>query len=85
MDKSLIDLGIKFYGVGVTTLEEVFLSVGKDEDENEIEESKGGFSKINSEEENKQKGFIDEYAISDSSVQGAINIFMLHFYALSVK
>lgn len=55
MNKSKVELGIKFYGVGVTTLEEVFLSVGKDEDENKIEESKGGFSKINSEEENKQK------------------------------
>lgn len=35
LDASLGDLRIKSYGVGVTTLEEVFLRVGKDEEENE--------------------------------------------------
>lgn len=84
LDKSLDRLGIKFYGVGVTTLEEVFLSVGRDQDEETEEEQKEGMN-INSDEERKQKGFIDEYAISDNSVQGSCNIFMLHFQALSTK
>lgn len=33
LDHNLIELGISSYGVGITTLEEVFLKIGKDEEE----------------------------------------------------
>jgi ATP-binding cassette subfamily A (ABC1) protein 3 len=41
LDNSLDELGIRSYGVGITTLEEVFLKIGKgevndDEDEEEM-------------------------------------------------
>ena len=39
MDSNLIELGIRSYGVGITTLEEVFLRIGKGDDElGEVEE-----------------------------------------------
>ena len=42
LDDNIEKLGISSYGVGITTLEEVFLKIGKheeDEDDKEIEES----------------------------------------------
>lgn len=100
LDQSLRDLRIKSYGVGVTTLEEVFLRVGKqdeEEEESKDEGSKKSLSDIKKEveEEKRQIGNgvrslnktddltgIDEYSIADQSEQ---NIFLLHFWALSVK
>lgn len=39
LDENIEQLGISSYGVGITTLEEVFLKIGKhDEDEEEIEQ-----------------------------------------------
>ena len=78
-------LQIRSYGVGVTTLEEVFLSVGKDDEFGENIRNTLNQRKSIKKEEIKEEGFIDNYAIADSSVSGTLNIFLLHFWALSVK
>jgi ATP-binding cassette subfamily A (ABC1) protein 3 len=38
LDSNLEELGIRSYGVGITTLEEVFLKIGKGEKEQDDEE-----------------------------------------------
>jgi len=81
----LQSLQIRSYGVGVTTLEEVFLSVGKDDEFGENIRNTLNQRKSIKKEEIKEEGFIDNYAIADSSVSGTLNIFLLHFWALSVK
>lgn len=98
LDQSLRDLRIKSYGVGVTTLEEVFLRVGRDEEESETQSRKSiNNLKKDIEEEKFQKngtkkslnasGDVDgeEYSIAERSEQGTLNIFWLHFVALSIK
>jgi len=69
LDENLDSLRIRSYGVGVTTLEEVFLSVGKDDELGEdiwntLKEWKS--KKMN--EEELKENFIDNYAIADESV-----------------
>ena len=36
-------------------------------------------------EEELKENFIDNYAIADESVQGFLNVFFLHFAAMSIK
>ena len=54
LDNSLKTLRIKSYGVGVTTLEEVFLRVGRDEEESRIESVGPGSNNSKEEENNKE-------------------------------
>jgi ATP-binding cassette, subfamily A (ABC1), member 3 len=95
LDQSLKILKIKSYGVGVTTLEEVFLRVGKDEDEEELHDPRKSISDMKREVEEMKKEksqgtikslndsgeneIVDEYTIAEESVQ---NVFWLHFWAL---
>lgn len=93
LDQSLRDLKIKSYGVGVTTLEEVFLRVGKQDDE---ESENGGQQSIAQikrqlEEEKEVTGGsmhslnhsgdhkTEDYSIAEESEQ---NVFWIHFWAL---
>mmetsp|Transcript_22180 Transcript_22180/g.21974 ORF Transcript_22180/g.21974 Transcript_22180/m.21974 type:complete len:742 (-) Transcript_22180:1165-3390(-) len=93
LDESLKQLRIKSYGVGVTTLEEVFLKVGHQDEEGngsspdspKIEETK----EDNSQEANEivrindsQRSDNDDYSIAEQSEK---NVFFLHLYALCVK
>lgn len=92
LDENLKNLKIKSYGVGVTTLEEVFLKVGREDEDGgsrksvselkqEIEETKNEKSSksLNHSGEMEQ---VDEYSIAENSVE---NVFWLHFGALVTK
>ncbi|CAI2386282.1 unnamed protein product [Moneuplotes crassus] len=91
LDNSLGDLKIKSYGVGVTTLEEVFLKVGhQNEEENKDsqllkqEETKEGFDNPQTQSQlnfSRESG-VEEYSIADKHEK---NVFWLHYYALCVK
>ena len=100
LDANLEQLRIRSYGVGVTTLEEVFLSVGKDDKLEEegsqfrktIEIRKRRSTKLNDEEEKAdaietEAMESDEQFIDDYAIsdRAVENVFWLHFYALSVK
>ncbi|CAI2381272.1 unnamed protein product [Moneuplotes crassus] len=78
LDNSLEKLQIKSYGVGVTTLEEVFLKVGE-QDEEEKPINLNRTFRINDSE----LGYDDDYySIAEESEQ---NVFFTHLYALCVK
>ncbi|CAI2386299.1 unnamed protein product [Moneuplotes crassus] len=87
LDNSLEDLKIKSYGVGVTTLEEVFLKVGYQKGE-EIEEME--YSKHEEAEGHQTKSQLNYSGNSDVGGYSVAedhekNVFWLHYYALCVK
>ena len=82
-DQNLHQLGVTSYGVSMTTLEEVFLKVERDPEEDQaqkIEKIKRRMTSL--QEEGKVE---DEYSISKEQVQGGFAIFWLHFIALIIK
>lgn len=87
-DQNLDSLGIRSYGVGITTLEEVFLKIGhgleEDEEHQAIQEqTKTSVSKINETVVSDPEGnFMDNYSISNESSK---SFFFLHFCALLRK
>ena len=100
LDNSLQLLRIKSYGVGVTTLEEVFLRVGKNEDHNKIKPIENKNISKDEEQKESNEGILkhsdrfvnksdeddsEEYSIADKSETGACNLFWLHFGALFIK
>lgn len=80
-DKNLADLGVNSYGVSMTTLEEVFLQVegGSNEEKDQAIEriKKKMTSELGKEDEN--------YSMAKEQIEGACNIFWLHFIALFLK
>lgn len=84
LDSNLEALGIRSYGVGITTLEEVFLRIAKDggskedESEEEIKSLKGG------DQESLLKAF-DDYSIAERHEEGAMNVFFQNLKALLKK
>jgi len=79
-DHDLDRLGIRSYGMSVTTLEEVFLKVGHGEDEGKNLEAKEHLQIANSIAEDK-----DDYSIADEHETGYFNLFRIHFKALFMK
>ena len=83
LDQSLSQLGVRSYGVGVTTLEEVFLRVAKsahdDEDEADVHVRKEDL-------DNDNKGTYeeDDYSIQRDGLQGS-SLVIQHFVALVKK
>lgn len=83
------DLNIRSYGVGITTLEEVFLKIGHGEIEND-EEGKLLHSKLQNESNPNSIAQdlataeleLDEYSITESH---ETSVFCLHFVALVKK
>ncbi|CAI2385343.1 unnamed protein product [Moneuplotes crassus] len=79
-DSKLGHLKVNSYGVSTTTLEEVFLKVensGKEEDEKVIEKIK----KRMTSEYNPDS----EYSMAKEQIEGPIQIFFLHLWALLIK
>jgi len=96
LDKNINDLKIESYGVSVTTLEEVFLQVGKGEHEEEkdIENKHAKYHddnvlspKPNESPDSPLSSVNDEYTIADprNREAGGCNIFWLHMYAVLMK
>lgn len=88
-------MGIRSYGVGITTLEEVFLKIGKHSDEDKTteedeEELKRFTLDKNSRqpsdiEENVYNKMYEEYSIAEQHETGLIKPFMLNLFALMKK
>ncbi len=97
LDANLDDLGIRSYGVGITTLEEVFLRIGKgdseqDEDTEEeelkkftLEKFKNGQANTPSALELESQRINDEYSIADQHETVASRIFFTNLGALLYK
>lgn len=66
-------------------MEEVFLSVGKDNEIGEENLRNTLMDRKSKKFANEEEGFIDNYAIADNSVSGTCNVFWLHFGAMCVK
>eukprot|EP00347_Sterkiella_histriomuscorum_P006793 403351411 len=79
-DRDLDKLGIKSYGVSVTTLEEVFLKVGQGD---QLDNSRDKSIQNKAELENEK--IQDDYSIADDAEKGTCNIFCGHLGALLKK
>ena len=66
LDKNLASLGINSYGVGITTLEEVFLKIGH----GQRQEQKMEELRQNAKEQTEQTKKLNEYSIADSHERG---------------
>jgi ATP-binding cassette subfamily A (ABC1) protein 3 len=79
LDKNLEKLGIRSYGVGITTLEEVFLRIAKGdetEEESDLVQEKDG---------QPAKNQFDDYSIVEQHETGAVNVFFQNLSALLKK
>jgi ATP-binding cassette subfamily A (ABC1) protein 3 len=100
LDDSLESLKIKSYGVGVTTLEEVFLKVGTQDESETLDDQQITDDDIKQNEESKDMGptkghgsinsvehISDAHDVDDYSIAEHCeqNVFWLHFHALCVK
>jgi ATP-binding cassette, subfamily A (ABC1), member 3 len=75
LDKSLGELGILSYGISITTLEEVFLKVAKENNKN-----------LNrAESVNLMKGKVDDFDLNNIRIKSQRDLFFVHFRALIVK
>jgi len=75
-------LGIKSYGISVTTLEEVFLRVGHGDDTDDNKKAKDEIKEnLNKIEQDKN----DDYSIADDHETGMCNVFWIHMQALFKK
>jgi ATP-binding cassette subfamily A (ABC1) protein 3 len=84
LDAALDVLGIRSYGVGITTLEEVFLKIAEDTDEAHGEPT------TNKEELKEDRGLLkvsdlDDYSIVEQHEEGYMNNFFLSLKALLKK
>ena len=82
-DGELNNLKVSSYGVSMTTLEEVFLSVEDQGTNKEQEIVKKIQKKMTS--GFKDNNEADEYSISKDQVDGSLTVFFLHFAALFLK
>jgi ATP-binding cassette, subfamily A (ABC1), member 3 len=82
LDQNLDRLGIRSYGVGITTLEEVFLRIAKD-DKEEAEEPDSPNQLLRPQSNKNQD--LEEYSITEQHETGALNVFMLNLKALLKK
>jgi hypothetical protein len=81
LDGCLDQLGIRSYGVGITTLEEVFLKIAEG-----TEEAKG--EKIDTDDSKNKlllQNELDDYSIVEQHEEGYINNFFLSLKALLKK
>lgn len=98
LDAKLEELNIESYGISVTTLEEVFLQVGKGEKEDEEKKLESKSMVYTDPAQNLQKGTMaiqlskkgsidDEYTIADenSREQGDCNLFCIHTKSILMK
>lgn len=80
LDKDLVSLGLGSYGVGITTLEEVFLSIGHGEEHSttvdKIKSQTADLSKLTPREK-----LLTEYSIATDHHRN----FLTHFFALVKK
>ncbi len=94
LDNNLEKLGIRSYGVGITTLEEVFLKIGRGDEEEDKDEA--AFNKLALENiENERLGLgddqerarneLDDYTIAEQHETGFMNVFMTNLRALTKK
>jgi ATP-binding cassette, subfamily A (ABC1), member 3 len=74
-------LGIQSYGVGITTLEEVFLKIAEDPEEIDIENSDEPKKALLNESNSK----MDDYSIVEEREEGTFNTFMLSLRSLLKK
>jgi ATP-binding cassette, subfamily A (ABC1), member 3 len=74
-------LGIQSYGVGITTLEEVFLKIAEDPEEIDIENSDEPKKALLNESNSK----MDDYSIVEEREEGTFNTFMLSLKSLLKK
>jgi ATP-binding cassette subfamily A (ABC1) protein 3 len=86
LDAALDTLGIRSYGVGITTLEEVFLKIAEDNDDAHGE----GPNKEELKENSSKKGLLmendlDDYSIVEQHEEGYMNNFFLSLKALLKK
>jgi len=82
-DSDLKKLGVSSYGVSMTTLEEVFLKVEQDPEENKAEIMEKIIKKRTSMVEDEK--LEDDYSISKEQTEGSFNILWLHLVALLIK
>lgn len=84
-------MNISSYGVGITTLEEVFLKIGEhgeedDEDSNgKTKEDENSDKKSKSSRDASADRELEEYTIVDTHETGAMNVFFIQFKALLKK
>lgn len=74
-------MGIQSYGVGITTLEEVFLKIAEDPEEHEadnLDEPKKALL-------NESNSKMDDYSIVEDHEEGVFNTFMLSLRSLLKK
>ena len=74
-------MGIQSYGVGITTLEEVFLKIAEDPEEIDIENSDEPKKALLNESNSK----MDDYSIVDEREEDTFNTFMLSLKSLLKK
>lgn len=74
-------MGIQSYGVGITTLEEVFLKIAEDPEEIDIENSDEPKKALLNESNSK----MDDYSIVEEREEGTFNTFMLSLKSLLKK
>lgn len=74
-------MGIQSYGVGITTLEEVFLKIAEDPEEIDIENSDEPKKALLNESNSK----MDDYSIVEEREEGTFNTFMLSLRSLLKK
>ena len=79
LDQRKEELGLKSYGIGVTTLEEVFLKVCEGKQIGEIED----FQAKNNQKFNLDENIGDDYCLLDDSVAG-FGLIKLQLYAMTL-
>ena len=72
-------MGIRSYGVGITTLEEVFLKIAEDPEEPELENS------LDPKKALLEDSKMEDYSIVEEREEGAYNTFMLSLKSLLKK
>lgn len=83
LDQNLSSLGIRSYGVGITTLEEVFLRIAKDGEESEdsVELKDAGSPGLIKSVDN----IYEEYSIAEQHETGFFNVFFQNLSVLIKK
>ena len=89
LDESLDQLGIRSYGVGITTLEEVFLKIGHGEEVEQERFEKGperenNYGNLNS-NERVQEQDLDDYSITNGSDYSTFQLLINHMCAIMRK
>lgn len=84
-DHELDNLGIRSYGISVTTLEEVFLKVGHGDDSDKDGQELAMLKQNNNPEAQPLTSGDDDFSISTMPHQSALTVFFHHLAALFLK